>query len=127
MISSVASTAYTHFQFGYWIWLYPAGLVAFLFVVSFFKHLSTTFDVRAGGVIIRTLIPNLITFIDIFYHFKALNAIAEALEKPVFSAKNLLHFAKPSNIILWHESNRVNLCDEEARRHKSTEKGERND
>lgn len=63
MISSVASTAYTHFQFGYWIWLYPVGLVAFMFVVSFFKHLSTTFDVRAGGVIIRTLIPNLIIFI----------------------------------------------------------------
>lgn len=63
MLSSVAATAYTHFQFGHWIWLYPVGIVVFFFVVSFFKHLTTTFDTRAGGIIVRTLIPNLITFI----------------------------------------------------------------
>lgn len=63
MLTSVNATAYTEFSLGYWIWFYPLCWMLFFCAVSFFKHLPSTYDERAGGVAAKMLIPNLIIFL----------------------------------------------------------------
>lgn len=63
LVTSVHATVYEGLTLGYWIWLFPLGLLVFAVLLFLSRHFFHRYELRDGNLTLRILTPNLIVML----------------------------------------------------------------